>query len=406
MVTRFFHRLFGLTARTGGVCAQKRCRRRAAGSAIAYASQKMSLTALPSDVLLACLARVPYADLRNGIPCTCKTMRDAVASKAFRKTREAAGYVEWAAFTFDWRQHRNTETAPCMIQASGAYRTAPGPTVGQDWHLARLSSGRGDEIVLLQTYPEMRADAFHPLQNRWRELAPPSRPSEWFGDGIGEWATVCGLGSTIMVIGGDVEPSMPIDVYDASDTWSRRPDFPLREPGEYFSKAVEVDGKLWLYALEMGGSGPAYEEVNIQETFVYDPATQTWTAGPRLPHELWLGPGGGAHWHCMAFELRKRFCVMACFQLAPEDARYLAFIWDPIRGAWDEAPFPVPPVVCLRGDSIDNNLIVHGYIDSSDPTGPMIAPRLFVLRPGSSDWDEWRIPDEVRAMQVAAVRLG
>ena len=106
-----------------------------------------------------------------------------------RKTREAAGYVEWAVFHRDWRQHRNTETAPCMIQASGAYRTAPGPTVGQDWHLARLSSGRGDEVVLIQTYPEMRADAFHPLQNRWRELAPPSRPSEWFGDGIGQWAT-------------------------------------------------------------------------------------------------------------------------------------------------------------------------------------------------------------------------
>jgi len=209
-----------------------------------------------------------------------------------------------------------------------------------------------------------------------------------------------------MVIGGDVEPSMAIDVYDASqDTWSRRPDFPLREPGEYFSKAVEVDGKLWLYALEMGGSGPAYEEVNIQETFVYDPATQTWTAGPRLPHELWLGPGGGAHWHCMAFELRKRFCVMACFQLAPEDARYLAFIWDPIRGAWDEAPFPVPPVIALRGDSIDNNLIVHGVVDPTGPGGN--SPRLFVLRPDSSDWDEWRIPDELdRATQIAAVRLG
>ncbi len=385
----------------------------AAGTAIVYAPQKMSLTALPDDCLLACLARVPYADLRNGLPCTCKSLRDAVASPAFRKTREAAGYVEWAVFA---RDARNTETAPYLIQASGAYHAAPGPTLARvssnygHWNLARLSSGRGDEIVLLQTDPTMRADAYNPLQNSWRELAPPFRSSEWFGEGIGKWSN-CGtncatLGSTIMVIGGDVEPSMAIDVYDASqDTWSRRPDFPLREPGEYFSKAVEVDGKLWLYALEMGGSGPADEEVNIQETFVYDPATQTWTAGPRLPHELWLGPGGGAHWHCMAFELRKRFCVMACFQLAPEHARYLAFIWDPIRGAWDEAPFPVPPVIALRGDSIDNNLIVHGVVDPTGPGGN--SPRLFVLRPDSSDWDEWRIPDELdRATQIAAVRVG
>ena len=356
----------------------------------------MSLTALPQDCLLACLARVPYADLRNGIPCTCKTMRDAVASKAFRKTREAAGYVEWAAFNCDWR---NTAAAPYLIQASGTYRAAPGPTLGQDWHLAHLSSGRGDEVVLLQTYPEMRADAFHPLQNRWRELATPSRDSEWFGgDGIGEWVTCRGLGSTIMLIGGDVVPRMPTDVYDASqDTWSRRPDFPLCEPGECYSKAVAVDGKLWLYALDD----------HLQETFVYDPATQTWTAGPRLPHELY--DEGGVLPYYQAFEWRKRFCLMACFKLDPEDVSYLGFMWDPIRGAWDEAPFPVPPVIAHDGDSIDNNLIVSGHVDSSDPTGRISTPsRLFVLKPDSSDWDEWRIPDGLaRATDtIAAVRLG
>ena len=355
----------------------------------------MSLTALPHDCLLACLARVPYADLRNGLPSTCKSLRDAVASSAFRKTREAAGYAEWAVFA---RDARNTETAPYLIQASGAYHAAPGPTLARvshnygHWNLARLSSGRGDEVVLIQTFPgEMRADAYHPLQNRWRELAPPSRPSEWFGDGIGEWVTCRGLGSTMMVIGGDGEPR--IDVYDASqDTWSRRPDFPFREPGE--SKAVEVDGKLWLYALDD----------HLQETFVYDPATQTWTAGPRLPLELHRE--GGVHWHQQAFELRKRFCLMACFQLAPEDVRYLAFVWDPIRGAWDDAPFPVPPVVCVGGESIDNNLIIQGSHDSSEPTNLVNkTERLFVLRPGSCDWDEWNIPDEL-GMRIAAVRLG
>ena len=36
-------------------------------------SPRLALTALPSDCLLACLARVPYADLRNVIPSTCKT---------------------------------------------------------------------------------------------------------------------------------------------------------------------------------------------------------------------------------------------------------------------------------------------------------------------------------------------
>ena len=287
---------------------------------------------------------------------------------------------------------------PYLIQASGAYRAAPGPTVGQDWHLARLSSGRGDEVVLLQTYPEMRADAFHPLQNRWRELAPPSRDSEWFGDGIGEWVTCRGLGSTIMLIGGDVEPRMPIDVYDASqDTWSRRPDFPLCEPGECYSKAVEVDGKLWLYALDD----------HLQETFVYDPATQTWTAGPRLPHEL--HDEGGVHWHQQAFELAEAILSDGPFPTGPQDVRYLAFIWDPIREAWDEAPFPVPPVVALCGDSIDNHLVVSGHVDSSDPTGRISTRRLFVLRPDSRDWGASRRmarPRRSEQMQVTAVRLG
>ena len=359
---------------------------------------KMSLTALPNDCLLACLARVPCADLRNGLPSTCKSIRDAVASPAFRKTREAAGYVEWAVFAR--AVGVGYAGPPYLIQASGAYRAAPGPTVGQDWHLARLSSGRGDEVVLIQTYPgEMRADAYHPLQNRWRELAPPfSRQFPLIiGDGTQE-VTCRGLGSTIMLIGGTVESSMP--VYDASqDTWSRRhvpSDFPFRDLCDSYSKAVEVDGKLWLYALEN----------HLQETFVYDPATQTWTAGPRLPHELY--DEGGVLWHCRAFELRKRFCLMACFQLGPEDVRYLAFIWDPTRGGWDEAPFPVPPVLALCGESIDNHLVVVGHVDSSDPFGRISTRRLFVLRPDSRVWDEWRVPDEVRdsGIYVTAVRLG
>ena len=67
----------------------------------------------------------------------------------------------------------------------------------------------------------------------------------------------------------------------------------------------------------------------------------------------------------------------------------------------------MPPIICLHGASIDNHLIVSGRIESSDPTGPMKAPRLFVLRPDSSNWDEWRIPDELdHGMRVAAVRLG
>ena len=350
---------------------------------------KMSLTALPNDCLLACLARVPCADLRNGLPSTCKSIRDAVTSPAFRKTRESAGWTEWAVFAAALQ----AESECCfLVQASASYRTSRPPEL-ECWFTERL----GDEVFALGEDPVFCTARFDPRQNRWRETAPST-----YGHKFSDPLTCLALGNTIAVLSGEDGRMMDRhEVYDASqDAWSRQPAFPSELASVFDAKAVEANGKLWLYAVD-------YE--HVQETFIYDPEARTWTAGPRLPHELYgEGPTeGGVHWHLTAFELRKRFCVMAYFKLAPEDARYLAFIWDPIRGAWDEAPFPVPPVVCLRGDSIDNNLIVHGYIKSSDPTGVMIRPRLFVLRPDSGDWDEWRFPDdEVRAMQVAAVRLG
>ena len=357
----------------------------------------MSLTALPNDCLLACLARVPYVDLRNGLPSTCKSLRDAVASSAFRKTREAAGYVEVAVFA---RERSSNRAKHYLIQASAAYRTVMGPPPGNGGFgdMLRLSSGRGDEVVIIQDYPVFRADAYDPLQNRWRELAPldcTTRPGPWIhstGDGV----TYGALGSTFMVIGGDRDRTLPFDVYDSSqDAWSRRPDLPFEGAHGGYAKAVEVDGKLWLYALDD----------HLQNTFVYDPATQTWTAGPRLPLEL--HDEDGVHWHCMAFEWRKRFCLMGLFHTL-DSHRYLAFIWDPLREAWDEAPFPVPPVLALCGESIDNHLVVVGHVDSSDPFGRISTRRLFVLRPDSRDWEEWSIPDALRdgGLYITAVRLG
>ena len=106
----------------------------------------MALTALPSDCLLACLARVPYVDLRNTIPSTCKSLRDAVTSAALRKTREAAGWTEWAVFA-----GRPTIRSDCyIITASGARRTVRRSHVYcEDALRASLSSDQ-DEVVLME----------------------------------------------------------------------------------------------------------------------------------------------------------------------------------------------------------------------------------------------------------------
>ena len=344
----------------------------------------MALTALPSDCLLACLARVPYADLRNGIPSTCKSLRDAVTSAALRKTREAAGWTEWAVFAGRYA----VRTDGFIITASGAHRTAPRPQIRGEFAMrASLSSGQ-DEVVLMEGEENMRTCVYDPRRNRWREISPFVVVRD---DAVG-----AALGSSIMVLGGGSERDF--DVYDsAQDTWSRQPQLPFDCS---YPQSLEVAGRLWCYA----------SDDHIQETFIYDPETRLWTAGPRLPFELHDGQEG-VHWHTNAFEVHGKFCIMAYFELTPGTVKYSAFVWDPARETWDEAPFPVPPVVGFWCSQIDGHLIASGNYPSDQDPDPDFSPpdltRLFVLSPGSTEWTEWRLPADVaQATRIAAVRLG
>ena len=106
---------------------------------------RSALDNIPVELQLACLARVPYKDLREGVTCTCKSWRSLVASDAFRKMRAACGFSEWAVFASDMN-----ETANCyFITASGAYLTAPRPPVST-WHAERLTGASGDVVAVLQ----------------------------------------------------------------------------------------------------------------------------------------------------------------------------------------------------------------------------------------------------------------
>ena len=340
----------------------------------------MALTALPSDCLLACLARVPYVDLRNTIPSTCKSLRDAVTSAALRKTREAAGWTEWAVFAGRYA----VRTDGFIITASGARRTAPRPHIRGEFAMrASLSSGQ-DEVLLMEGEELMRTCAYDPRRNRWREISPLVV--------VRDEAVGAALGSSIMVLGGTSERSF--HVYDsAQDTWSQQPQLPF---GISYPQSIEVAGRLWCYA----------SVDHLQETFIYDPESLSWTAGPRLPFELI--DRGGVPWHAGAFEVHGKFCIMAYFELTPGTVKYSAFVWDPARETWDEAPFPVPPVVSWCSQ-IDGHLIVSGKHPSDwnidRPSSPLT--RLYVLSPGSTEWTQWRLPDGVaRATRIAAVRIG
>ena len=231
-----------------------------------------------------------------------------------------------------------------------------------------------------------RTCVFDPRRNRWREISPLVVVRD---DAVG-----AALGSSIMVLGGSSERDF--DVYDsAQDTWSRQP--PLPFPSSY-SQTIEVAGRLWCYA----------SDDHLQETHIYDPETRLWTAGPRLPFELY-DRGQGVHWHADAFEVHGNFCIMGYFELTPGTVKYSAFVWDPARETWDDAPFPVPPVVGFWCSQIDGHLIVSGNHLSDWDIEHSASEHawLYVLSPGSTEWTEWGLPDCVaHATRIAAVRIG
>ena len=257
----------------------------------------------------------------------------------------------------------------------------------------------------------VRACVFDPRQDSWRYISPlllVQNVGNQFQDDIEraavaaldgtddiERAAVAALGGSIMVLGGTSERTF--HVYDsAQDTWSRQPPPPF---DSCRTQSIEVAGRLWCYA----------SEDHLQETFIYDPETCSWTAGPRLPFELLTEVeefiGTPTLSRCMVSSASWPY-----FELTPGTAGYSAFVWDPAREAWDEAPFPVPPVVGFDcSQIIDGHLIVSSNHPSEQ--APVYSTsgltRLFVLSPGSTEWTEWRLPDGVaNATRVAAVRIG
>ena len=386
-------------------------------------TSRSAIDHIPVELQLACLARVPYKDLREGVTCTCKTWRSLVASDAFVKMRAASGFSEWAVFA-----GAISETANCyLITASGTYLTAPRPPV-RSVITERLTGTSGDVVALLLPNdgpPDapseggtMRAHVYDPRRNRWSPIAPLDREFEGQAySGFADHAGVGSVGSKLYVLGGGFDGSdealMAFDAYDVTTgDWSELPYLPF---DGIYTAAIEVDGKLWCYASQ-GIEG---------EIWIYDPETGLWTEGPDLPHELFGIDQAGVN-HCNAFVREGRFCVLAKF-LGGEyvDAfrgegnySYRTFAWDPTREEWDENPFPPPPECASRCSCIDDHLISFG----SEPVGGVNfhnpinlqnwqqgrTSRLYVLGPRATEWAEWRLPADARTLgtRIAAVRLG
>ena len=344
---------------------------------------------LPDDCLLACLARCPYADLRNAVPSTCKQLRDAVASSAFRKTREASGWVEWGIFA----TARGASADACfLITESGVRRTAPRPPYQSGYYVERPQN----EVIVISGLEPMRARAYNPSENTWRDIAPLVRDLDGRNyDSLDYHASLGCIGGHLVVIGGGDEESLEafqrrMDAYDpVQDAWSRLPDVPFTS---HMNGLVEVDGKLYCFGGYQWHPGAASQHEDARRTFVYDPATRAWTDGPRLPHEPRVNE---YDLKCIsAFERSKRLCIMGNFRLDDGDARLLAFVWDPTRETWDDFPVPSDVPRRMSVSQVDGHVVVHGH-DGSSWQGH-ITWRMIVLRAGSRDWTEWDIPAAVQ----------
>ena len=269
----------------------------------------------------------------------------------------------------------------------------------------------------------MRARAYNPSENTWRDIAPLVR---MYGgrnyDSLDYQASLGCVGGHLVVLGGGVDESREplmrrMDAYDpAEDTWSRLPDVPFTSD---MNGLVEVGGKLYCFGGYQGHQGPGSQHEDARRTFVYDPATRAWTDGPRLPHELWRNEVG--HELVSAYEVSKRLCITGIFKLDDVRNQFSAFVWDPARRYWDdfELEIPLPPVFPrYRGVSqVDGHIALMGSISlysHEDP--PEIhegSLRVFVLKEGIRNWTEWALPAAIQNMvqnnvehAFRAVRIG
>ena len=125
---RIFHRLFGLTARTGGVWPRNAVDD--ALLAVRSCTYRKDEPYSPPTRLPARLLRArAYADLRNGIPSTCKSNARCRGVEGVPQDARSVRIRGGAVFMRDGGPPNSTSSY--LIQASAAYRTVPGPLRGR-----------------------------------------------------------------------------------------------------------------------------------------------------------------------------------------------------------------------------------------------------------------------------------
>lgn len=169
-----------------------------------------------------------------------------------------------------------------------------------------------------------------PASGTWTRL--PSAPTRRYG------VAGVAVGQRVYVAGGfsDVEPLDTFEVYDVvAESWKALTPMPTAR-GDL--SLVAFDGKIYA----IGGSGRTQDGDQARTVEVYDPATDRWTPGPRLPDPIVRGVAGvvGGQLHVMVSSKH--------------------FVLDSARGAWSRWPGMPTPRKGARAVVIDDFMYIVG----------------------------------------------
>ena len=194
-------------------------------------------------------------------------------------------------------------------------------------------------------------EAYDPQTNTWWQLTDmPTR--RYYPKAAVVNDIIYVFGGWYEVKGVKTEYPVRVEAYDpATDTWTRKKDMPV--PRVHPAIGV-VDGKIYIIG---GSTGWGWEdERRMDRVDIYDPATDTWEKGPKMPTRRDAYLGG---------VVNDRIYVTGGY--GPPGGQVLSAIeeYDPISRQWQKKKDMLNVKFSFRTAVVEDDIYVIGGIDKS-----------------------------------------
>jgi hypothetical protein len=302
-----------------------------------------ALDELGDDVILRVFSRAPFMT-HGTLHGVCRRLKNLLRSREFRQQRVESGLAEHGLVVAGgWRQGRFTED--CFMLSSGRWRPISllsGPRSAACTAVVENEDGQPEMWVMGgydRGHVSTAVEAYNPRTNSWRSCMPliqPRRkpvtgvvggrlviaggtvhgclfasveaytPTGW--DPLAHMphatsdATACVLDGRLYVMGGGAYKKLQVLERSEANgfSWCVKAELPDERSG---AAAVAHQGKIWY----MGGitdAGSGFDDVSI-----YDPSTDTWAMGPRLPRAVGYASAASVDGeiHLVTMESRETF---------------------------------------------------------------------------------------------------